>query len=74
MLSEKVVDLACRTWKGERSDVTPVEGVSAEAIARVCREFDKVSAVWSKLAVGEAMTLDWRGGSGPTGRRRSRRR
>jgi hypothetical protein len=74
MLSEKVVDLACRTWNGELSGVTLVEGASAEDIRRVCREFDAVSAVWSKLAVGESMTLVWRGGAGRTGRRRSRRR
>jgi hypothetical protein len=43
------------------SGVSSVEGVSAEDIKRVCREFDAVSARWSKLAVGESMTLVWRG-------------
>src|SRR5258705_7514806 len=49
MLSEKVVYLACRTWNNAHSEVSPIEGVSAEDILRVCRKFDEVSAVWSKL-------------------------
>jgi hypothetical protein len=57
LLSEKVVYLACRTWNNDFSEVTPVKGVSAEDIRRICREFDAVSAVWSKLAVEESMTL-----------------
>jgi anaerobic selenocysteine-containing dehydrogenase len=74
ILSEKVVYLACRAWNNDLSELSPVEGVSAEEIRRVCREFDRVSAVWSKLAVGESMTLVWRGSAGRTGRRRSRHR
>ena len=73
MLSEKVVYLACRKWNNAHSEVSPIEGVSAEDIRRVCREFDAVSAVWSKLAVGGSMTLVWRG-SGRTRRGRPRRR
>jgi len=61
MLSEKVVYLACRKWNNAHSEVSPIEGVSAEDISRVCREFDAVSAVWSKLAVGGSITLVWRG-------------
>jgi hypothetical protein len=68
LLSEKVVDLACRTWKSNLSDVSRVEGVSTEDIRRICREFDAVSARWSKFAVGESMTLVWTGGAGRTGR------
>jgi hypothetical protein len=68
--SEKVVNLACRAWNNNLSDVSPVEGVSTEDIKRVCREFDAVSAIWSKLAVGESMTLLWRGRGARTGRRR----
>lgn len=73
MLSEKIVYLACRAWNSNLSEVTPIEGVSAEDIRRVCREFDKVSAVWSELAVGESMTLVWRGRAVRAQRRRSRR-
>ncbi len=60
-LSEKVVYLACRTWTNDFAGMTLTDGVSAEDIRRVCREFDAVSAIWSKLAVGESMTLVWRG-------------
>ena len=74
MLSERIVYLACRTWNNDLSGLTRVEGVSAEDIRRVCREFDAVSAIWSELAVGESMTLVWRGSAGRTERRRSRRR
>jgi hypothetical protein len=73
MLSEKVVYLASRKWRNAHSEVSPIEGVSAEGINRVCREFDAVSAVWSKLAVGGSMTLVWRG-AGRTRRGHLRRR
>ena len=33
---------------------------SVEDIERICKEFGSVSAMWSKLAVGEAMILIWR--------------
>ena len=72
MLSERIVYLACRTWNNDLSGLTRVEGVSAEDIRRVCREFDAVSAVWSELAVGESMTLVWRGSAGRTGRGHSK--
>jgi len=73
-LSERIAWLAFATWKHDLSGVSPVEGVSAEDIKRVCREFDAVSARWSKLAVGESMTLVWRGHATPARKRRSRRR
>ena len=61
-LSEKVIFLTQRTWMGgPMDDVYPVKEVSADEIARICREFDAVSGVWSKLKVGESMTLVWRG-------------
>jgi hypothetical protein len=71
-LSEKMVYVACQTWKKESAAVTHFQGVSAEDVGQVCREFDRVSAIWSKLAVGESMTLVWRGGAARTARRRSR--
>jgi hypothetical protein len=60
-LSEKIIFLAWRVWNNDLSIGTSLPGVSTEDIRRVCREFDAVSAVWSKLAVGESMTLVWRG-------------
>ena len=73
MLSERVLYLACQTWNNDDlSAVTPIEGVSAEDIKRVCRAFDAASAIWSQLAVGESMTLVWRGSAARTGRRRPR--
>jgi hypothetical protein len=73
-LSERIVWLACATWNNKFSGVPPVEGVSTEDIKQVCREFDAVSAVWSRLNVGESMTLVWRGQARRSGKRRSRHR
>jgi hypothetical protein len=73
-LSEKVVYLACQTWTNNFSGMTLTEGVSAEDIRRVCRQFDAVSTIWSKLAVGESMTLVWRGKAARTVRRRPSRK
>jgi hypothetical protein len=74
-LSEKVVYLACRTWNSDLSGMTTtLEGVSAEDIRRVCREFDAVSAIWSRLTVGESMTLVWRGRAARAVRRRPSRK
>lgn len=69
MLSEAVVAIACNAWNHRLREASPIKGISAEDIARVCAEFDAVSAVWSKLAVGESMTLTWHGGTGKAGRR-----
>lgn len=68
-LSEKLVYLACGTWNSGRTPVA-LEGLMDDAIRRVCREFDAASAIWSKLAAGESMTLVWRGGRARTARRR----
>jgi len=74
-LSERVLYLACQTWNNDDlSAVTPVEGVSAEDIKRVCRAFDAVSTIWSELAVGESITLVWRGSAARAVRRRRSRR
>ena len=72
--SERIAWLAFATWKHIPSGMSSVEGVSAEDIKRVCREFDTVSALWSKLAVGESMTLVWRGQATPARKRGSRHR
>jgi hypothetical protein len=72
MLSEKFVYIACQAWNHGRSNVAELKGVMAEDIKRVCHEFDVVSAIWSKLAVGESMTLVWRGSAARTARRRQR--
>lgn len=74
MLSEKVVFLAGQMWNNNLSGATRLEGISSEDIKRVCREFDAVSAIWSKLAIGESMTLVWRGSSARAVRRRPSRR
>jgi hypothetical protein len=60
-LSEKVIFLAQRTWMGgDLTDVPTIKEVSAEDISRICREFEAVSSVWSKLPVGGSMTLEWK--------------
>jgi hypothetical protein len=71
ILSEQVVYLASHIWNNKFSETPSLKGMSAEDIRRVCREFDAVSAVWSKLKVGESMTLVWRGD--PADRRRLQR-
>ena len=60
LLSEQVVYLAGFAWKNERAEVPIIKGISKDDIRRVCQEFDSVSAVWSKLEIGESMTLVWR--------------
>jgi hypothetical protein len=74
ILSEKLVYIACRTWGRDLSNVSQVGGVPAADIRRVCRQFDEVSAVWSRLAVGDSMTLDWHGDAGRHLRHHPRRR
>jgi len=73
LLSERLVYLVWQMWTNDQiGDNSPVKGVSVEDLNRVCRKFEAVSAVWSKLEVGEAMTLDWTVGAGRPGRRRHR--
>ena len=65
MLSEKIVGIASRFWNNDAHAAIPaagVEGVSADDLRRVLRAFDTVSAAWSRLHVGESMTLAWTGG------------
>lgn len=65
-LSEKVIFLAQRTWMGgPMDDVYPVREVSPDEVARICGEFERVSSVWASLAVGESMTLTWKGRAKP---------
>ena len=73
-LSERIIWLAWATWNNIPSGMPLIQGVSAEDIKRVCREFEAVSAVWSKLHIGESMTLIWRGKAAQAGKRRSRHR
>lgn len=67
MLSERLVGIACHAWSSGACAVKPDElpdGVTADDIGRVCRAFDAASAAWSRLRVGESMTLAWRGRRG----------
>lgn len=72
ILSEKVVSLALQAWNSDLSEAPAAEVVSTRDIRRVCQQFDVVSAVWSRLGVGESMTLAWRGNAGRTKRHHSR--
>lgn len=77
MLSEKIVTIACRVWNNGVPQAIPAAGiddVTAAALTRVCREFDVVSAQWSRLAVGESMTLKWRAPAGHAQKRGARHR
>ncbi len=58
-MSERVIDIACHALTKSKYNGALVKGVTADDIARICREFDTVSAVWSKLKIGESMTLKW---------------
>jgi hypothetical protein len=73
-LSERVIFRAWQIWNNDLEGLTPLEGVSADDLKRICHQFEAVSTVWTKLAIGESMTLVWRGGAGRTGRRRSGKR
>jgi hypothetical protein len=70
-LSERLVFIASQVWQ-DKADPTAFKEVATEDIKRVVREFEAASAIWSKLAVGESMTLVWRAGAGRTGRRSRR--
>ena len=71
LLSERLVFVAGEVWHN-KAEAASFKEVPTEDIARVVRQFETASAVWSKLSVGESMTLVWRGGSGRTGRRSRR--
>ena len=60
LLSERLVYLTCSLWQKNIADVPSIAGFGAADIDRVCREFDAASALWSKLDIGESMTLVWR--------------
>jgi anaerobic selenocysteine-containing dehydrogenase len=72
LLSEHVIAVTCNLWQKKTSEAPSIAGFPAEAIKRVCREFDAASEAWTRLGVGESMTLVWHGGSGRTGRRSRR--
>ena len=59
-MTERMIDIACHAWTGRQYTGAPVKGLSETDVARICREFDAVSAIWSNLKVGGSMTLEWR--------------
>ena len=72
LLSEHLVYVTCTLWQKKVAEAQATAGFRAADINRVCQEYDAASAVWSRLAIGESMTLVWHGGSGRTGRRSRR--
>lgn len=72
MLSEKMVYIACSVWNSRLPELPPVEDALFEKVKRVCRAFDAASTAWSALAIGESMTLLWRGHVNRQGPHRSR--
>jgi hypothetical protein len=72
LLSEHLVAVTCNLWQNKIAEAPSIAGLRAADINRVCREFDAASAVWSKLGVGESMSLVWHGSSGRTARRSRR--
>ena len=70
VLSEQLVAIAFGLWQNKDSQIPSVAGITREDIMRVCREFEAASAVWSKLGIGESMTLVWRARNSRPGRAR----
>ena len=68
LLSERLVFVTYSLWQNQSAETPAIVGFRADDINRVCREFDAASAVWSKLGIGESMTLVWHGGRGRTAR------
>ncbi len=62
LLSEKIIAIACGRWNSDPLAPTETGVVTEAKIEHICREFDAVSARWSKLGIGESMTLEWKGG------------
>lgn len=62
LLSEKIISITCGRWNSDPLAPTDPGVVTEAEIDRICREFDAVSARWSKLDIGESMTLEWKGG------------
>jgi hypothetical protein len=56
-LSEKIVYLACQRWNNKPSEALNAEGISEDDIMKVCRQFDTVSAIWTKLSVGRVLKI-----------------
>ena len=59
LLSEKAVAIACGRWRNDALAPLPGSTLSEEQVERICRKFDEVSGIWSRLNVGEAMSLVW---------------
>lgn len=70
-LSEQLIFIAFQVWQN-KAEVGSFKGVAAKDITRVVREFEAASAIWSKLDVGESMTLVWRAGARHPARRSRR--
>jgi hypothetical protein len=58
-LSERLVAITFGTWKKDPYTPKADDLISQDDIERVCRRFDEVSGVWSKLKIGESMSLVW---------------
>jgi len=67
-LSERLVWITVNLWQNKTTEPPSIAGFRAGDIKRVCREFEAASAIWSKLGIGDSMTLIWHGGH-RTGRR-----
>lgn len=59
LFSEHAVHIACSKWKGEEPAYDPMRRISPDDIDKVCLAFDDFSLKWSKLRVGESITLEW---------------
>jgi hypothetical protein len=57
---ERIIDVAQHhAWIGRPYIGPPVKGLTQANITALCQEFDRGSAIWSKLPVGGSMSLEW---------------
>jgi hypothetical protein len=69
--SEQAADICRRAWlarAGGAKLVADAVPFSAEQLTRICDRLDELSAAWSRLQIGQALTVHW-----PEGRTESRR-
>lgn len=68
-MTERIIDIAFHQWTGRKYTGALVKDATKTNIDLICRKFDEVSEVWSKLHIGESMTLEWTAKLGNTKRR-----
>jgi hypothetical protein len=67
IMSEQAADIGRRAWlaRAEGGVKLPADlgPFSAEQVARICDQLDELSTAWSRLQIGQALTVHWPEGS-----------